>query len=133
MEEEDVPKSVNPKEQFKESIEKYVSEMTSQIMKLKDLVEMEKSITALIVENKDKFAYPAELVNASLSARQQQLDKYLESIAVMEERVRISAEIKAFCLRNYDVMAKLDMFFGGGLGLNETKEYMQKIISEHNG
>lgn len=128
VEEEDIPTSKNPKQQFSESIDRYVEQMNEQIARVSEVCEAQKLTQKMVSENRELYKVSDEVFNADLGARKEQITKYEQSIAIMTERVRISKEIKDFCLNNYEMLGKLDMFFGGGLGLNETKEYIKNII-----
>ena len=133
IETEDIPESQSREDVFKASIQSYNDSMQEQIIRLKSAISlneyMRQTVLKLLETSNDlPDSINEEVLKTEISTRDSILAKMIESKLLMEKRLQLSDKVCQFCIAHYDELIDLDIYFGGVIGLPETRQLTENIL-----
>ena len=128
---ENVPESSDPLSQVLTQLDTYDNNMHKQIDNVKLMIDVNdkiiKAISALYdaCENEDK----KKIYKDELGAREDVLVNLKKSLVIMQERVKLTKEIKEFASDNFEVLKNIDLYFGNQIGVF-SEEDMNSLLEK---
>jgi hypothetical protein len=133
IETEDVPQSNKPEDVFAQTLKSYQDGMKEQIENLNKLLSVQYKMKAYaeILYSESENELDKDTLKTELASREDIIAKARSSAAIMQERIAIGETLHETLVKNYNLIADLDFYFGGVMNMPETTARVQRVVEDN--
>lgn len=136
IETEDCPKSLDGRQVLIETLASYNANMIEQIERINSAIPLHEQLKQIVTKQLENGTGRSkkvtdETLKTEINTRTEIINQMTKSKLLMQARLALSDKILKFCIENYEDIVDLDLYFGGGIGFNETQQKMEDIVNNN--